>query len=218
MTVRYRPMIPGIAALLLCALALASGLRAQTEPPRSERIVAGDFLIATPELSDPNFYHSVVFIAGHDAEGTIGVIVNRETRFSLGEVLEQNGALRGSIDKVYWGGPVRQHTLVFLFSAASQPDDAMHVVDDLYLSGNLEVLERLVGAEPRGGELRIYAGLASWAPGQLQAELEQGAWHVLPTDHALIFEDDHSRTWSDLMRTVAGHWVRRTPPVPAAPG
>ncbi|UCE89092.1 MAG: YqgE/AlgH family protein [Pseudomonadota bacterium] len=208
------------AGLMLCAalLVLTSDPRAQTEPPRSERIVAGDFLVATPDLTDPNFYHSVVFIAGHDDDGTIGVIINRETRFNLGEVLEENGTLRGSADKVYWGGPVRQHSLVFLFSAADKPDDAMHVMDDLYLSGNLEVLERLVGAERRGGELRIYAGLASWAPGQLQAELEHGAWNVLPADRTLIFEDDHSKTWMDLMRTASGHWVRHKPderlPVP----
>ncbi|MDH4175107.1 MAG: YqgE/AlgH family protein [Betaproteobacteria bacterium] len=172
-------------ALLALLLGGASALAQQHEPAN------GVLLIAKPALEDPNFGRSVVLVTQTGDGHTLGVILNRPT------------PSRHEGQPLWLGGPVMTRSVVALFAADEPPQAAaFHVLKNVYLSMHPENLAALLGG--RGGRYRLYSGFAAWAPGQLEAEFGRDAWHVLPADEALLFREDTSGLWEELLAKAAG--------------
>jgi putative transcriptional regulator len=158
------------------------------------------FLVAGTELRDPNFHETVVLVT-HPREGAPwGVIINRPLEQKLSEIFTEFETLKGRKDTLFFGGPVVRDGLVFLVRSAQPPPRAVAVLRDVYFVGDVEWIEGLLRRpEPTQG-VRVYAGYAGWAPGQLQAEISRGGWHVLPADATTIFETDPLRIWPELIK------------------
>ena len=164
----------------------------------------GVFLVAKPGLSDPNFSESVVLITLPTAGGgPLGVIINRPLERRLSELVPEASKVPEKSDQIFFGGPVARTALLFLVRAKEPPEDSLHVLADVYLSANPELLERLVEGLPLPGEARIYAGHAGWAPGQLQNEIARGGWWVINADVKAIFDQDPATVWPELVKRLS---------------
>jgi len=167
-------------ALVLALLACAPGMAQQDVPPN------GVLLVAKRGLDYPNFGSSVV-LATHSKDGhTLGVILNRPTR------VEHKGAL------LWYGGPVMNQVVIALYRDEATPDaPAFHVLKHVYLSMHPENVDAVIAGKER--PFRLYSGFSAWSPGQLQAELERDAWHVLPADESTVFRQSTETLWEDLV-------------------
>jgi putative transcriptional regulator len=166
------------------------------------------FLVASAELRDPNFRETVVLVTQPREGGPWGVIINRPLEHRLSEIFTDIETLKDRKDVLFFGGPVARDGLVFLVRSAETPPRAVAVLRDVWFIGDVEWIEGLLQRpEPTRG-LRVYAGYSGWAPGQLQAEIERGGWHVLPADAAMVFEADPARVWPELIKRAAATRTR----------
>jgi len=156
----------------------------------------GVLLVASPSMSDPNFHQTVLLIVEHGRGGTVGLILNRPTNVLVSEVLPDFTVLKRTTHRLFAGGPVERTQLVLLFRLTQLLPDTRQIVDRLYV-GTPRVLERIV-TQPKPTEtFRAFAGFAGWAPGQLEYEMRQGSWAVLPSSTLNIFDKDPAMLWPD---------------------
>lgn len=178
---------------------LAGGAAAQA-------LETGALLVASPGLDDPSFAQSVVLVLRHDGNGTIGVVVNRVTSLEPATVFGELTTLLERYDgRLYRGGPLAPTQLLFLVQGlAAAVVDGPSIVDNIFVSGNPELLPELAGLASGEQGLRLYAGHAEWAASQLAAEIEAGAWLLLPGSADLVFHPDPPRVWREALgRTAA---------------
>ena len=187
------------AVLFLPSLSVVT---AQTAPQAA--LSAGRFLIAGEHLRDPNFAKTVVLLLNYGERGARGVIINRRSDVKLAAVFPRISGLNQRPDTVYLGGPVARNQLLILLRSDRPRRAAEHVVDDIYLSSSRQVL---VDALNRAAAVRVYAGYAGWAPGQLDREVARGDWHVLPADADTAFSDRPAKVWQDLIDKGAVQWL-----------
>ena len=167
-----------------------------------ERSLTGHLLVATREMKDPRFVESVIYIVKHDAQGAMGLVINKPIAKGLiDDLLKSSGReANGSQETIviHYGGPVgRRHGFIF------HTDD--HVIEGtkklghgMAMTADVKMLEALAtGKGPRRWLFMI--GYAGWAPGQLEAELKTGSWFTLPGDQALIFGSDADKKWRQAM-------------------
>jgi len=159
----------------------------------------GVLLVASPSLNDPNFRETVVLIVEHGSEGTLGLILNRSTKVLLSEALPDLTVLKGTSYRLFAGGPVQPTLLLLLFRLKDPPADARSVFDGVYVGGTPKVLEGIITRAKPTETFRVFAGFASWAPGQLGYEMLQGAWATLPPELSDIFDKDPATLWQDCL-------------------
>jgi putative transcriptional regulator len=172
-----------VPALLLL---LGPGLAAQP--------AAGVLLVAARGLSDPNFQRSVVLLVEQGEQGAWGLVVNRPTAVPLARLFAAEPGLRRREGVLFAGGPVETSRFLVLLRARRPPAACRPVFADVCLGLEPGVLRGLRGIE----ELRVYAGYAGWAPGQLEAEIARGDWRLLPPEPSLVFPPRPERLWEEL--------------------
>ena len=184
-------------AFLVGTLFLLSALSAQAQHKFSPMSVEkGVLLVASPSLSDPNFHQTVLLIIEHGRGGTVGLILNRPTNVLLSEALPDFTVLKRTSHRLFAGGPVGQTQLVLLFRLTQLLPDTRQIIAGVYV-GTPRVLERIM-TQPKPTEtFRAFAGFAGWAPGQLEHEMLEGAWGILPSDAFSIFDKDPVTLWPD---------------------
>jgi putative transcriptional regulator len=184
-------------AFLVGTLFLLSALSAQAQQEFSPMSVEkGVLLVASPSLGDPNFHQTVLLIIEHGRGGTVGLILNRPTNVLLSEALPDFTVLKRTSHRLFAGGPVGQTQLVLLFRLTQLLPDTRQIIAGVYV-GTPRVLERIM-TQPKPTEtFRAFAGFAGWAPGQLEHEMLEGAWAILPSDAFSIFDNDPVTLWPD---------------------
>lgn len=181
-------------AAAFCCTALAQ------DAPRGGAL----FLVADPSLVDPNFDRTVVLVARHaDVPGPIGVVINRPTAIAVERAFPDAGKVAGAADKLYVGGPVARHVFFYVLRAREPPPDAVEVAEGVYLGWNPKHLKALLERDKPLEGLRIYAGHAAWAPGQLEAEVARGFWKSARPDARSIFATRPETLWPELIRRAA---------------
>ena len=179
---------------LLAALLIATPLCAQPN---------GVLLVAKPGLPDPNFSETVVLVTRGEEGSTVGVILNRPQARTLNDIAPQFRGAENFTQPVHAGGPVMREVIVALFRAETPPAEAaFHVLPQAYLSMHPAVIERLLASPPP--QMRLYAGFSGWAPSQLEAEIAEGGWYVLPASEAIAFRRDTRELWSELVARAGG--------------
>ena len=153
--------------------------------------LTSQLLIALPALDDPNFARSVALICQHDEQGAMGIVVNRASDYTLGEVMAQmrlsprDQRLRERT--VLYGGPVHPERGFVLHDGAREWESSLAIGDDLYLTTSRDVLEAMAeGAGPR--KVLITLGYSGWGAGQLEDELSRNGWLTVGADPAIIFD------------------------------
>ena len=158
---------------------------------------AGKLLIARESLTDANFARSVILIVQYDGEkGAMGLILNRRTTIPVSRLFPKSK----KADPVYLGGPVETTTAQAVGRLATKADQVTHVLGDVYATGNKEFIEKAIAAGARPSRFRIYVGYAGWGAGQLEGEIELGAWSVLKGRVESMFDDDPDTLWPRLTK------------------
>jgi putative transcriptional regulator len=188
---------------------LAGAVAAQEPAPA---VANGVFLVAKPALADPNFEQTVVLVTLPPGGGVIGVIVNRSLGRKLSELVQQPELIPPDADELYAGGPVARGRLLMLGRAASVPPGSFHVLEDVYLSTDPQLLQDLGAGRLPGARVRFYAGYAGWGSGQLQAEVARGSWWIVPADAATLFDSDPATLWDTLQRRASLQGTRMDAP------
>lgn len=194
-----------IAASCLAGIALFSPLLSESLAeldPVQVPPAKGILLVAHPSMEDPNFSRTVVLLVEHGPHGTSGLVLNRPTNLSLSQAFPNRPALKGSIDRLFVGGPVLPNHVTILIRTKETGPDLHRIVDKLYVSGSLEVLDRLATRPKPTEAFRVFAGMAGWAPGQLAFEIRQGAWATLSPDTTAILDHDPDTLWVESLRRL----------------
>src|SRR5690606_23901578 len=147
--------------------------------------LANQLLIALPSLAETSFSRSVALICQHDADGAMGIVVNRPSEYTLGEVLGQMGVEGGSesmrAQMVLAGGPVHPERGFVLHDGGPQWDSTMAITDSLFLTTSREILEAMARGEGPANMV-VALGCAGWTSGQLEQELAENDWLTAPAD------------------------------------
>jgi putative transcriptional regulator len=166
----------------------------------------GHLLIAAPSLFD-YFRRTVVLVLEHTPDGAMGVVLGRETETLVADAVPALAALADDEDVVYLGGPVAPESVVALGDFEEPGEAGNRIV------GSLGTLDP-DGANESLRRLRVFAGYAGWAPGQLDAELESDAWIVQPADAEDPFRSGD--IWSEALGRKGGRY-RLMATMPADP-
>jgi putative transcriptional regulator len=159
-----------------------------------EDTLRGKLLIAAPSLFD-YFRRTVVLVLEHSAEGAMGVVLNRESETRVVDAVPPLAGLAPSEELVRIGGPVSPQSVVALGEFDDIDDAGLQVVGDL---GTLDPESDNTSLR----RMRVYAGYTGWAAGQLDGELEQEAWLVLPAHPEDPFQDGD--IWSEALKRKGG--------------
>lgn len=164
----------------------------------SPSIFTNQLLIALPALSDPNFARSVTLLCQHDAEGAMGVMVNRPSEYTLGQLFDQIDIACDDAQlcarQVLAGGPVHpQHGFV-LHDGDRVWQSSVAVADELWLTTSRDVLEAMAAGKGPAHAL-VALGCAGWGAGQLEFELGENSWLTMPADAGLLFDTPLERRW-----------------------
>ena len=153
-------------------------------------------------MMDPNFTRSVTLMCQHSKDGAIGITINRLSKFTLGEILEQldiscdNPELKRMF--VLEGGPVNRDRGFVLHTPVDGFESSLKINSDIMVTTSRDVLAGI--AAGKGPEKFVVAlGYAGWGDGQLELEMRQNAWLSVPTDSAIVFELPLAERWGQAV-------------------
>ncbi len=198
----YRMVLAVFLVLLSPAASMTSGSISVSRANLSRQTLVpekGIFLVATPGMQDPRFRRSVVLVLEHGENGTLGLIINKITKISLAQVLPDLEDSDQKSNLLFFGGPVGLEGILFLARNAEPHERAKHVMEDVYYSGDKNLLEEFLEQNKGAGELRVFLGNSGWSSGQLAAEIAQGAWRLVRGDSLTLFAKDLDNIWRDLI-------------------
>ena len=165
---------------------------------------AGMLLVATPALLDPNFIDTVVLLLDVDDQGALGVVLNRPSGVRVSEVLEGWGDVVAEPDVLFQGGPVSIQGALAVATLRTEEDVPVGFRE---VDGRLGLVDLDTPLELLEGSLeglRIFAGYAGWGAQQLDGEIEEGSWYVVPAQLPDVFRVDPSELWRDVLRRQPG--------------
>ena len=161
---------------------------------------AGKLLVASRGLADPHFAKTVVLLVHYDAEGVVGLILNRRTDVPLSRVLEGLKAAEHRSDPVYIGGPVGTPEIFALLQSPAKVEGAQHIFGAVYLISTKALFEQTISARPDPSGFHVYLGYAGWTNDQLRKEVELGAWFIFPADAGTVFNSDPDSLWPQMIQ------------------
>jgi putative transcriptional regulator len=156
--------------------------------------LANHFLIAMPAMTDPNFSRTLTYLCEHNADGALGIIINRPTDLSLGALFErvsmpltpgENQSKYNDLP-VFFGGPVQTDRGFVLHRPAGSWQSTLNVTEEIGLTSSRDILQAMSDdGEP--ADVLVSLGYSGWAAGQLEWELSQNAWLTVAADPEIIF-------------------------------
>jgi putative transcriptional regulator len=195
-------LLTGIPSGMIAAARALPFIHASNSIVQAKEPAAGLFLVARRTLDDPHFRQSVIYLLKHGSLGSLGVIVNRPTELDLSDAVSGIKDGNATPRRVFFGGPVEISTVWMLIRDEQESRLVQHIADDIYLSGDRTVLDRLLSEKKPENALHFYMGHAGWLPGQLALEIKQENWYVIQTDPAVIFTADPGSIWKRLIEKL----------------
>jgi len=161
--------------------------------------LTGQLLVAMPQMQDPRFARSVVYLCAHSGDsGAMGLIINKQLgSLTMGELFAQldiEPSAVANLRPVHFGGPVEAGRGFVLHTADYREEATLHIDGNISVTATLEVLRAI--SKNQGPRQSLFAlGYAGWAPGQLDAEIQANGWLSVAADEEIVFSSDHDRKW-----------------------
>jgi putative transcriptional regulator len=160
----------------------------------------GHLLISSPVLQDPNFRRTVVLMTHHDDEGAMGLVLSRPSELRVVDAVPELAVLPGTDDNVYVGGPVQPEAVVVLVDHDSEPELPI-VGNSAFMPADAD-LDELDAVRAR-----VFAGYSGWGPGQLEGELQESSWIVVPAEPDDAFAADPDELWRTVLHRKGGKFT-----------
>jgi putative transcriptional regulator len=174
---------------LLCAVLAAAATAAQAVDLSKSMI-----LVAQPEFVDQLYGSTIIVVTPVGGDQHAGFIVNRPTNITLGQLFPEDGPSQKVVDPLYLGGPLSPQVVFALVERQQNPGGhAVELMPGLYAAVDEDTVDRIMHTE--SDHARFVAGLVVWQRGELRAEIERGAWHVLPPEPHLALQP--ARAWKN---------------------
>lgn len=166
----------------------------------------GTFLIASPEVTIPIYFRSVIVLCEHGPTGSFGLVINKPLDVKLPEELLNLKELANPNVQMRAGGPIQPNQMMLLHSSDQLADLAIKLCEGVFLGGDLQFLQEALGS-PDGPHIRLCFGYAGWGPGQLEREFLSGGWFLHPGTKQHVFETPPDKLWQTLLREMGGKYA-----------
>ena len=200
---RHRIQLAVFASLVAALVMAVSALGAEMSAPPQQFSEASKpyLLVASPAMSDSIFQQAVILMLPSAAEPIVaGIIVNKPSDVTLGQLFRQSPAVKNQKASVYFGGPVELTSPALLLRSSSPPDTSTRLFDNVFIITGGDSIAAILKRERSQSTLRLFLGRAQWTPEQLRGEVLQGAWSTAPADPDLIFSSDPAKVWRSLAK------------------
>lgn len=175
----------------------------------------GTLLVAGEGIVDPRFHEAVILLLRYDAEGAVGIVLNRPTTLTLGTALAGEEPLKKRVEPLlekgdetlYFGGPVAPRLLLVLLQCEQPPQDSKPISGQLYLTGLPQIAGRPAPSCDEREKFRVFFGYAGWSVAQLSGEIARGDWYVVPFDEAAVFSEKPETLWRELREGGKERWI-----------
>lgn len=171
----------------------------------------GALLVAEPFLREEYFNHAVISLIEYDCGGTaMGLVLNKPTGYTLGEAIE---GIDIEVDiPIYCGGPVSCDRLFYIHTLGDELRGSQQLAEGLYIGGDFESVKAYVNMGlPTDGRIRFFVGYTGWSPGQLDEEIANHVWAVVPRPaNNEIFHEDGDAFWYHVVKSMGEpyrHWL-----------
>ena len=172
---------------------------------KNKKFLSGNFLVASPSMSDPRFHKSVIYMVSHKNEGAMGIVINQpivETK--LNNIID-NKDLKNNSDindiPITYGGPVDTKKGFILHTSEFKDKTTVKIDSNIFLTSNINILKSIV--KGKGPKKSLFAlGYAGWFAGQLEKELTNNGWLVAPGNSKLIFECEVEKKWVTALKSI----------------
>ena len=159
-------------------------------------------LLSMPQMMDPNFTRTVILLAEYSQRGAFGLVVNRRMAEPACDVVRPEPPMDIQKDvHLFVGGPVEPHRAWVLTARRELDDQALEIVDGVYLSAAPDLIRQALASTP-DPRTRLVIGYAGWGPGQLDDELAASAWLMAPVEADIVFETPVERMWETAIRRL----------------
>lgn len=166
-------------------------------------------LVAHPEKVGSGVFKKSVVVAkmhGRDS-GTVGLILNRKSTFSLDQILVDNQPFLQEKKYLFRGGPVSPKMLVYLYQNDQPRADALAIGNDYSLTFSHDSISDLLADRVKHSRIRVYNGYVGWHSKQLRQEISDGKWIALPFNKEVLFTENPEQLWDELVKPYTGNWI-----------
>jgi putative transcriptional regulator len=167
--------------------------------------LAGQFLIAMPNMPDVRFTRAVIYICTHNSTGAMGLVINKlYGAIDAAALFDQlNIRIEGELPDmpIHYGGPIEGSRGFILHSDDYFQDTSMRITDDVAMTATMDILKSTAaGSGPN--RIQIFLGYTGWSPGQLEKEIQAGGWLIAPHDTNILFDKDLETKWERTINTL----------------
>jgi putative transcriptional regulator len=204
-------MAPVAMTAMLASLWLLGAVQARAD----EDLAEGTIVVANRKLKDPHFAQTVVLIVHYDEQGTVGLVLNRPSEVTVSDLMNGVKDARNRKEAAFTGGPVEPMSVLALLRAREGPKGAQRVAGDIWAIVDEDLLKDALSEHKGPEELRFYVGYAGWGPGQLEAEMEAGAWRVIRGNANTVFDATPDSLWDRVVRNLDVSYAKLFRPIRA---
>lgn len=162
-----------------------------------DKIKQGAILIAEPFMADPHFKRSVILLAEHEPEGSVGFILNKGLNMEVSDLLPDFPDFKAP---VYYGGPVATDTIHYVHCLGNILDESMPIMSGIFWGGDFEKLKFLMKSGiVKNNDIRFFVGYSGWSHGQLDEEMNYGSWMKGQMDANYLFRNRTQSLWKSAL-------------------
>ena len=172
----------------------------------TERLEKGQLLIAEPSIiGDLSFNRSVILLADHNHEGSVGFILNKPLEYTINDLIPD---IEASF-KIYNGGPVEQDNLYFIHTIPNLITESIEISNGIFWGGDFELTKSLINEGKINREdIRFFLGYTGWSANQLEDELKENSWIMTTNNYnSSILEKSSSQFWKEKIIELGGEYL-----------
>lgn len=168
--------------------------------PEDKIPVKGKILISEPFLADSFFNRSIIYLADHNSEGSVGFILNKRLDIRVCDAISGFDKWE---ENLCMGGPVAPDTLHYLHNMGEIIPGSVWVDENIYWGGNIDFIRDLIseGKLPKS-RMRFFLGYSGWSAGQLERELKENSWVIAKLNPSMVFGNPEKNTWNRVLRNM----------------
>jgi putative transcriptional regulator len=172
----------------------------------TETLKKGSLLIAEPSIiGDLSFNRSVILLADHNDEGSVGFIMNKPLKYTLHDLIPEIN----SKFKIYNGGPVEQDNLYFIHNVPNLIPNSIEISNGIYWGGEYDITKELINSgKISKNNIRFFLGYTGWEEDQLETEMEVNSWIITKNNcENKLIGTSASSFWQKQILELGGNYL-----------